>query len=174
MRNRIVLIYVSLLVFFLSCGSLVLRADQSEGQSLFRIERSKNANIVQYDVQIGADGKLDPKKPVVVYWVRLAEQGQVKKLSWVQRKFAFGFSVDFDRTSDSASLDMALDIGRLIKVHNVNGFYLASADIDGTFSRIERMYIHATGKGILTKVQYIDLHGTALDAGHVTYERFIP
>ena len=42
-------------------------------QSLFVIERSKNANVVQYDARLTADGVLDPKEPVKVYWILLAE-----------------------------------------------------------------------------------------------------
>ena len=52
-------------------------------QHLFKIERNKNANIVQYDVQMKADGKLDPKKPVVAYWIRHAKDGQKEDLKWV-------------------------------------------------------------------------------------------
>jgi hypothetical protein len=33
----------------------------TQTQHLFKIERSKNANIVQYDVQMKTDGKLDPR-----------------------------------------------------------------------------------------------------------------
>ena len=37
-----------------------------------------NANIIQYDAQVAPDGKLLKKEPVVGYWIRLAEQGQVQ------------------------------------------------------------------------------------------------
>jgi hypothetical protein len=67
-----------LLSIALILAPAILVAAEPEHQSLFRIERSKNANIIQYDAQIGADGKLDKREPIVGYWVRLAEQGQVK------------------------------------------------------------------------------------------------
>ena len=35
------------------------------------------------DAQIGDNGKLDSREPVAAYWIRLAEQGQVEKLSFV-------------------------------------------------------------------------------------------
>jgi len=44
---------------------------QKKTQPLFIIERSKNANIVHYDAQLTASGKLDPNEPVIVYWVLL-------------------------------------------------------------------------------------------------------
>ena len=60
-----------LLFIALICEPVLLQADQWERQSLFRIERSKNANILQYDAQIGPDGKLNKKEPVIVYCVLL-------------------------------------------------------------------------------------------------------
>ena len=74
---------------------MILQAAELDRQGLFRIERSKNANIIQYDAQVRPDGKLDKKNPVVGYWIRLAEQGQEQELTWLQNKFAFGF---IDRT----------------------------------------------------------------------------
>ena len=53
------------LVAALLCVSPVLQATELDRQDLFRIERSKNANIIQYDAQVRPDGKLDRKKPVV-------------------------------------------------------------------------------------------------------------
>jgi len=50
-------------------------ADDRAHDALFRIERNKNANIVQYDARVAEDGKLDSKQPVVGYWIRLADKG---------------------------------------------------------------------------------------------------
>lgn len=167
-------IIAGLLILALGCGPAVLPAEQPDRLSLFRVERSTNANIVQYDAQLGPDGKLDSKKPVIAYWVRMAEQGQVKELSWIQKKFAYGFKAKFEPGSDNVTLDMAADIRRLVRVQQINGEYQATTNIDGKPSRLVKIYIHATGKGISTKVDYIELHGTALDADDVTYERCTP
>ena len=67
MRRFILLVMLALICF----PALVL-AQTPDRQHLFKIERSKNANIVQYDAQVGPDGKLLKKEPVVAYWIRLA------------------------------------------------------------------------------------------------------
>ena len=41
-------------------------ADEAQQRALFTIERSKNANVVQYDVRVKESGKLAKKRPVVV------------------------------------------------------------------------------------------------------------
>ena len=52
--NRI----ASFLLVILICVPMFLHAEAPGRQALFKIERNKNANIVQYDVQIDVDGKL--------------------------------------------------------------------------------------------------------------------
>ena len=61
-------------------------AAQITTSPLFIIERSKNANVVHYDARLTADGKLDPKEPVIAYWVLLAGNGRREKLSWIEKK----------------------------------------------------------------------------------------
>ncbi len=167
-------IIVGLLVSALLFEPVTLLASQSSRQALFKIERNKNANIVQYDAQIGTDGKLERNRPIVVYWVRLAEQGQIKKLSWIQKTFAYGFRADHDRESDSVSLDMYIDIGQPIKVQYENGLYRAMVKINGKSSQLVKIFIHAHGKGLSTRVDYIELYGADLSTGDDTYLRFIP
>jgi hypothetical protein len=167
-------IIAGLLFFALICEPVFLQADELERQSLFRIERSKNANILQYDAQIGPDGKLNKKEPVIVYWVRLAEQGQVKELSWIQRKFAFGFKAVTDRKSGIVTLHMSADIGQPIRVQHIDGAYRAMVDIDGKPSQLVKIYIQASRKGMSISVEFIEIYGIDLDTGDETYARFVP
>ena len=166
--------YLALLTFSLMTAPAVVCAAQTGPQSLFKIERSKNANIIQYDAQIGSDGKLLRKEPVIGYWIRLAEQGQVQQLSWVQRTFAFGFSAKYHRDSDTATIDMVADIGQPITVKRVEGKYLAVIDFEGQPSQLERIFIQAHGKGISVTVEYVEIFGVDLKSGEPTYGKIIP
>ena len=166
--------YLTLLTFALMTAPAVVCAAQTEPQSLFKIERSKNANIIQYDAQIGSDGKLLKKEPVIGYWIRLAEQGQVQQLSWVQRTFAFGFSAKYHRDSDTATIDMVADIGQPITVKRVEGKYMAVIDFEGQPSQLERIFIQAHGKGISVTVEYVEIFGIDLKSGEPTYGKIIP
>ena len=149
-------------------------AKNRQTQHLFRIERSTNANIVQYDVQIEADGKLDPREPVVAYWVRLAEEGQEESLKWFEKTFAYGFKVKYNAETNSATMDMAAKINRRIRVHEVQGEYWAATIIDGQPAYIEKIFISSKGKGISPKVAYIELFGKDEKTGEDRYERLNP
>ena len=163
-----------LLTIALILAPAILVAAESEHQSLFKIERSKNANIIQYDAQIGADGKLYKREPIVGYWIRLAEQGQVKELNWIQRQFAFGFDAEYHQKIDSATINMVADIGQPIEVRHLNGKYRAVVKLDGKFSELDRIFIQAHGKGISVTVEYVEIFGNDLKTGEKTYVKIIP
>jgi hypothetical protein len=154
--------------------STALSSEPLRSEPLFKIERSKNANIIQYDAQIGPDGKLDAKKPVVAYWVRLAEEGQVRKLSWIQRTFAFGFHAEYDPDTDTAPMEMAVDIERTITVVRDGDVYRAKTFIDGAPAYLDRIYIMAHKHGLLITVEYVDIYGKDASTGDERFEHFVP
>jgi hypothetical protein len=142
--------------------------------ALFHIERNKNANIVQYDAQFQQNGTLHSEQPVVAYWVRLAEQGQIRELSWVQKKFAYGFSVKLNKVENTAKLEMVAIPGRTIMIRLDNGDYRAITDINGVKCYVEKLFIHADGEGLSTSVNYIELFGNSVSNDADQYERFQP
>ena len=162
------------MVLALICSPWFLHAQEISRQPLFKIERSKNANIVQYDAQVDADGNLLKKKPVIAYWVRLAEEGQVEELSWIQRQFIYGFNAQFDRSGETVQLDMKADVGREIAVVRDGGVYRATLMIDGSLSYFEKMFIDASRKGWKITVYYVELYGVDVRTGEARYEKFTP
>ncbi len=152
----------------------ILIGGEPDHDALFRIERNKNANIVQYDARIGANGMLHEKEPVVAYWIRLAEQGQVKKLTWIQRRFVYGFKVKLDGEENTATVDLAKNIGQTIEIKRKDGDYRAVIQINGVESYLEKIFIQASGKGISTRLDYIELYGNAVNNRDEQYERILP
>lgn len=143
-------------------------------QPIFKIERNKNANIVQYDVRLGEDGRLNPKKTVVAYWVRLADDGSRKELNWMQRRFAYGFKARVDKDADTAELDMVADIDRPIIVRRDGNGYRAWTQIDNANCVLEKLFIHSTGGGLNTKVNFIEFHGADPRTGDTCFEKLEP
>jgi len=154
--------------------STTLFSDPLRRDPLFKIERSKNANVIQYDAQIGPDGKLDSEEPVVAYWVRLADEGQVKELSWVQRTFAFGFNAEYDPATDSAPMEMAVDIGRSFTIVRDGDIYRAKTIIAGVESFLDKIYISAHKHGLFIKLNFVDIYGKDALTGEERFEHFVP
>lgn len=154
--------------------SAAMAEGSARDEPLFHIERSKNANIVQYDARVSPDGTLNPKDPVIAYWIRHAEQGQREKLSWVQRTFAYGFDARRAPDGESAEVELKADIGRTLRVQREAGVFRAVTDIDGKPACLERIFIHSSGKGKSTRIEYIELHGQAVQDGGKRYEKILP
>ncbi|MDX2479664.1 MAG: DUF4833 domain-containing protein [Desulfuromusa sp.] len=166
----VLMIFISAELLF-PIGSL---SEDTQTRHLFKIERSKNINIVQYDVQIKADGKLDPKKPVVVYWVRHAKDGQKEDLKWTEKNFAYGFKTKYNSKTNTANLDMVAKINRKIKVHEVQGEYRAETNINGQSAYLEKIFISSKGKGVSTEITAMELFGKDVKTGEDRYEEFKP
>ena len=111
---------------------------------------------------------------MTAYWVRLAEQGQEKKLTWTQRKFAYGFDVTLSEDNHSVLLDMVLNLGRPIVVKRHAQDYRAMIDINGVACFLDRVFIQAHGKGWSTRLDYIELYGKDVDNDEDQYERVSP
>ena len=162
-----------LLIIALTLTASGLPADDSV-QPLFTIERSKNANVVHYDARVADDGRLEKKDPVVAYWIRHTQQGQKEELTWVQRNFAYGFDTRLSNDRETAELKLKADLGRVVMVRKEEKNYRAQAVIDGEPSYLQKIFIHSTGKGMSTKVEYMELHGVAIGSGAEQYEKIVP
>lgn len=164
---------ITILVLIQLCVPLPVQAETPTRQPLFHIERSKNANIVQYDAQLTSDGKLLKKEPVVGYWIRHNEEGQEQKLSWTQ-KFAYGFDTKLDKNRETADVHMKADVGEVVKVARFGDKYRATITIDGAPSFFEKMYIDATRSGWSVDVHYVELYGKDVKTGEARYEKRYP
>ena len=147
---------------------------ETTAQPLFRIERSKNANVVQYDARVRADGSLDRDQPVDAYWIRLASTGERKELKWLARRLAYGF--DVHRQDDGhLELEMAAPIGRRIRVVETASGWQAHIPIDGRECRIGRIFVKSIERRFrLPKIEYVDLAGIDIESGVTRNERYVP
>lgn len=163
-------VFCSILVF-----GLVLASVWAEGknQSLFVIERSKNANIVRYDACLTADGVLDSKEPVKVYWILLAEDGRHEKLSLVEWK-GYGFNIKRDALEKSWVMTLEVYQKREIIVRQTGTVVRAEIVIDGKPSILEKLYINSTEGRFLPTVNYVELFGKDLETGEKRYEKLLP
>jgi hypothetical protein len=147
---------------------------ERETRHLFTIQRSKNANVVQYDAQLTPDGKLDPKEPVIAYWVMLAEDGRKQKLMWIERVAAYGFEVKYEAGGNFVIMDMVADIRRTVKVCERGGIYRAETLIGGQLAFVEKIYVKSTEGTTFPTVEYVELSGSDVETGNGCYEKVIP
>jgi hypothetical protein len=143
---------------------------QSATQPLFIIERNKNANVVHYDAQLTADGKLDRKKPVVAYWVMLAQDGRRENLNWIEKKMAYGINIKPYPSVNGYQMTIVSAPQRSITVKKVGSAVRAEIVIDGRSAILEKIYINASGHS----VHYLELYGKDVQTGEKRFEKIKP
>jgi hypothetical protein len=139
-------------------------------QPLFIIERNKNANVVHYDAQLTADGKLDRKKPVIAYWVMLAQDGRRENLNWIEKKMAYGINIKPYPSVNGYQMTIVAAPQRSITVKKVGSAVRAEIVIDGRSAILEKIYINASGH----TVHYLELYGKDVQTGEKRFEKIIP
>lgn len=157
-----------------SLGQVSARAQDAESaqQPVFRLERSKNSKVVQYDVRLGSDGRARAEDPITAYWLR--EDGSTARLTRLQW-IAYGFKARCSHRCDVVTLEMKAPVGRRIRVRWVDGRYRAETEIAGQPAVIQRIYIKSTERRFLwPRVDYIDFAGTDIATGAALEERYKP
>ncbi|MBD2701315.1 DUF4833 domain-containing protein [Spirosoma sp. BT702] len=142
---------------------------------LFYLQRSKDANTVIYEANVTASKTLDPGKPVQVYWIRYAEQGQRKDLSSVQWRMAYGYV--HNPSSDSNSYDISLNAFKKRQLHVTfhQGKPVATTSINGQQAYLQKIFVQVDPKPhLIPKVQFVDMYGSDLSTGLPVYERILP
>jgi hypothetical protein len=140
-------------------------AVQKKTQPLFIITHSKDVNVVQYDARLTADGNLDPKEPVIVYWVIRAEDGRREELNWLERKKGYGFDIKPDPSVNGYKMILKGDPQHPITVKREGDAIRAEVLIGGRQAVLEKIYINASDGLMGPKVHDIVLYGIDLKTG---------
>ena len=143
---------------------------------LFYLQRNKNANTVVYEANVLPNGKLDPKKPVSVYWIRYTEGGITKELNWLQRWMAYG--VDFEPSADGSGnfiiTPVALKHRKITVSVDSSGQAHATLLLGGKLSRLNRIYAQAQETNWLPTVKYVQLKGEDVKSRQEVFEYIFP
>lgn len=139
-------------------------------QRLFHIDRSRNKNIVCYDANLDGD-KLNAKKPVVVYWERLAEDGRRESLSFFEKQFAFGcHTIKADETE--AIVKLSAYKKREVRVYKHKNKWIATTTINGKECQLTRIQVKSIPPKDI-KVEYMELCGRTLKGNKEEVERIV-
>jgi len=83
--------------------------------NLFKIDRSRDPDIVVYDVRLDSQGMLDTSSPISVYWKKFSEDSIFEPLTGIQKKFAYG--IKFKNITDhSADFEFVSSLDRIFEL----------------------------------------------------------
>lgn len=129
---------------------------------LFYLQRDPNTNTIICELNVDANGEVNRKEPILVYWLRYGEDGDKKDLSYIQRKFAYGIQTK-ELSKDHYEL-------RFVS-HKKIPMYLTRSEEDNKFHvyvtvnnkkiELERIFVRIEGGSFwLPNVKYVELKGT--------------
>jgi hypothetical protein len=168
MRSFVIVLLLVILSLF---PQSILAVSGDKVSHLFFIERSKNKNLVQYDLT--ENRNFPDIKPVNVYWI--LENGRREELNPIEREYVYGVVHQEKLDQNKFKVAVAGLKGLEIVVERMNDSFKAMVSINGRESVLERIYIKSEEKQTgLPKVLYIELFGRTKETGLPIKERIAP
>lgn len=162
---------------FVIAGAFTLYAgkpDCCERQSLFKIERTRDADEVYYDVNLCADGSLYIENPVNVYWVRHTGDGRHDPLTWMQRRYAYGINI-LEREKDRVVFQFVSynKMTFVVRRDPEGVFKVYMANSNETQVRIIRVFFEP-GTSLIPSIEKVELHTLNSQSGRMTIQTVNP
>ena len=170
MRSFVIVLLLVILSLF---PQSIFAVSGDKVSHLFFIERSKNKNLVQYDIRLAENSDLPDSRPVNVYWI--LENGRREELNPIEREYAYGIVRQEKLDENKFKVILAGLKGLEIIVERMNDSFKAMVSINGRESILEKIYIKSEEKRTgLPRVLYIDLFGRTKETGLPIKERIAP
>ncbi len=151
----------------------VFGASGDKAGHLFFIERSKNKNLVQYDIRLTENRDLPDSRPVNAYWI--LENGRREELNSVEKNYAYGIVRQEKLDKDKLKVILAAFKGWEIIVERINDSFKAVISINGKESILQKIYIKSEETGAaFPRVLYVELFGRIKETGLPIKERIAP
>jgi hypothetical protein len=143
--------------------------------NLFKIDRSRDPDIVLYDVKLDSLGKLDTSSPISVYWKKFTREGLFEPLTGIQKKFGYG--IKFQNISEQAAdFKFVSSLDRIFELRKTGyDHYRVYTYSGGRKIVVQKLFIHFEDDSFwFPEISKIDLVGFDTEKGSVVSESIIP
>jgi len=143
-------------------------------ENLFFIQRSPNANLVQYEINFTKEGKIDSEEPIDVFWLRYNSHGGRRELKWFEKKLGYGVkSNQLDENTFEVNV-VSYKKRKLYVVQNPDGSVQANIEINGKLSKFKSVFLDIKENTFFPTIGSVEIFGKDLETGEDVYERFVP
>jgi hypothetical protein len=141
----------------------------------FYVQRTPNTNTIMYDLNI-KDGVINEQEPIKIYWIRYADKGEKKDLSYIQRKFAYGVKTSKISSDKFKVLFAAYDKIPFYIMKSTAGNYHTYVELDGKLVELKRIYIKIDPGGTFwaPNVKYVEFKGIETGSNKQIIKRINP
>jgi len=143
--------------------------------NLFKIDRSRDPDVIIYDVNLDDRGNLNRSNPISIYWKKYSKEGEHESLTGIQRKFGYGLT--FRTISENKVTFQFVSYHGLtfeLRKSNDNNYKVYTI-VEGKSVEVKSLYIHFTDNSFwFPKIDRIELYGIDKDRGSLIAETFYP
>lgn len=167
--------FLVLLVTLILFSSFVKVKEINQAYHLFKIERSKDANEIFYDLNITNENKLNTENPVKIYWIKNTENGKAEPLTWIQKNYAYG--IEYLKTEASfAEFQFVSYKKRQFQIKkDSNGNFKVFTTSNNKTVIVNRIFIQIDGGTFwFPKISRVELHAQDAKTKEKTIEIIIP
>ena len=140
---------------------------------MFYIHKNTNPNAIVYALLLDANGKMNPKEPIEVFWRRYQEDGRKKKLGWLEKTFAFDFKVKPVPNKENTYVFslVAMKDRKLYVTQNKDGSPKVITKINGEIAILEKIYLMVDDTKTIQDVLSMELFGKDVKTNKFIYEK---
>ena len=155
MRNHFLI--VSIFIFLIN--SSFVNSNINKPYHLFKIERSKDANEIFYDINLTQKNELNSENPINIYWIRATEGGSIKPLTWIQQHYAYGLNFIYHSNTFAKFHFVSYKKRDFVLKKNKDGVFKVFTQINDKEMEVNRIFIQIDGGTFwVPKISKVELH----------------
>jgi hypothetical protein len=143
--------------------------DIDTSRFLFKIERSRNADEVIYELNLDANNRINGKEPIKVYWLKKTDHNKIESLTNIQQNYSYGIKY-LNQTNHLANewhfhLIAYPKKTFVLKILKDNSFKVITTDGNREII-VEHLYIHFKNTNFWdTSISSVEIFGIELLSG---------
>ena len=150
----------------------------NQNNMVFYVQRNHNINTIVYEINYNDDHTINENEPIHEYWIRYADDGGIKELSYLQKHYAYGIEsklVDKEKKIFKLNFVSYKDRDIYLKQSPADNKYHAYININGKLSLLNKVFIQIEGGSFwVPHVKYVEISGQDISSKKAIIERFNP
>ena len=174
-QRKVTIILAAITVFASGFTNPDQGDNPTRAYNLFKIDRSRDPDIVLYDVNVDSQGNLDTSMPISVYWKKITENGVFEPLTGIQKKFGYGIKFQ-NINNHSAEFKFVSSLDRIFELRKSgDDHYRVFTFSEGHKVEVKSLYIHFEDDTFwFPEISSIELVGIDVALGGLITESIIP
>ncbi|MBN1987716.1 MAG: DUF4833 domain-containing protein [Prolixibacteraceae bacterium] len=171
--KSIIIVLLGLILMGVPSSSFAFDSENNKNY-LFKIERSRDADVVIYEANLSKDGSLNQKDPIRVYWKKNTDNGKIESLTKVQNSLSYGLRIIEVNSFKTEFQLVAFEQPMTLK-KNTDGDYKVYVWIEDQEMEVERIYVRFSNKSYwFPKVGSVGLYTKAVNTPEILAKVITP